>query len=248
MPTERDLFAQQAPEYARFRPTYPPALFDWLAGVAPGRDLAVDVGTGSGQSAVELGERFARVVALDPSEPQLAQARPHARVTYRRAPAEATGVDAHTADLLTASQAFHRFDRAAFFEEARRILRPGGVVAIWCYGLATISPEIDAVVMELYEGYLGSYWDPGRRSVERLYGDVIFPIAELTVPRFDMRASWAFEHLVGYLETWSALVTYKLERGSDPMAVITPKLRQAWGDAHERIVTWELGVRAAKIP
>lgn len=245
--TAKDLFAHQAQGYARFRPTYPAALFDWLAGIAPGRDLAVDVGTGSGQVAVELGERFARVVALDPSEPQLANARPHPRVTYGCAPAEATGLDAHTADLLTAGQAFHWFDQPAFFQEARRVLRPGGVVAVWCYGLAAISPEIDAVIMELYEGYLGTYWDFARRSVERLYRDVTFPFPELVVPRFEMHASWGFEHLIGYLETWSALVTYKRERGSDPMVVMAPKLQQTWGDVAERTVTWELGIRAAKI-
>jgi SAM-dependent methyltransferase len=243
----KDLFSKQAAGYARFRPTYPPALFDWLAGVAPARDVAVDVGTGSGQAAVELAERFARVIALDPSEPQLANAAPHARVTYRCAPAEATGVEAHTADLLTASQAFHWFDHPRFFDEARRVLRPGGVLAVWCYGLTKITPEIDAVVMELYEGYLGTYWDPMRRMVERLYRGIAFPFDELAPPPFEMSVRWSLDQLIGYLETWSALVTYKQERGSDPMTTIGPALRSAWGADAERAVTWELGVRAARI-
>ena len=89
----KDLFSRGAAGYARFRPTYPRDLFDWLAEVAPARDLAVDVGTGNGQSAIELGARFARVLAVEPSEVQLANATPHAHVTYRHAPAEATGVE-----------------------------------------------------------------------------------------------------------------------------------------------------------
>jgi SAM-dependent methyltransferase len=246
----KDLFSQQAAGYARFRPTFPAALFDWVAGAAPGRALAVDVGTGNGQAALELAERFERVVAVDPSEAQLANATPHARVTYRRGEAEATGVGDGAADLIAASQAFHWFDQPRFFAEARRALRPRGVVAAWCYGLSRITPEIDAVVMELYEGYLGAYWDPERRMVERLYADVVFPSGweELAAPPFEMRARWTLEDLVGYLGTWSALVKYTKARGEDPLRVIVPKLQAAWGAGGERDVVWSVGMKAARAP
>jgi len=246
----KDLFSQQAAGYARFRPTFPPELYDWVAGLAPGRDLAVDVGTGNGQAALRLAERFARVVALDPSDAQLANATPHAGVTYRRAAAEATGVDAGSADLLTASQAFHWFDHPRFFAEARRILRPRGVVAVWCYARTRITPVVDDVVEELYEGYLGKkYWEPERALVEQEYRGVAFPFDEVAAPPFHMRARWTLEQLVGYLETWSALATYRRERGpeNDPMRVIVPKLEAAWGAAGERDVTWPVGMRAGYV-
>ncbi|HVZ71294.1 MAG TPA: class I SAM-dependent methyltransferase [Polyangia bacterium] len=244
----KDLFSKQSSGYARFRPTYPAALFDWLASVAPARDHAVDVGTGNGQSAVELAERFARVTALDPSQNQLDHATPHARVTYRRAPAEATGVEASGADLVTASQAFHWFDHARFFEEVRRILRPDGVVAVWCYGLALITPEVDAVVHELYEGYLGTSWEPERRLVEDGYRSVALPAGwrELEAPSFEIQATWTLDHLIGYVETWSALETYRRTRGEDPMRVIKPKLEAAWGEMKGRAGRWPLSVRAAR--
>jgi SAM-dependent methyltransferase len=242
----KDLFSPQSSGYAKFRPTYPAALFDWVAGIAPARGLAVDVGTGSGQAAVELGERFARVLAVDPSDAQLANATPHPRVTYRRGTAEATGADAGSADLVTASQAFHWFDHAKFFEEARRVLRPGGVLAVWCYGFAEITPEVDAVVMELYEGTLGKYWGPERRVVEDLYRGIAFPssLREIEAPKFEIRARWRVEQLVGYLGTWSALATYRRERGEDPMLTVVPKIEAAWGEA-AREVRWAIGVRAA---
>jgi SAM-dependent methyltransferase len=245
----KDLFSQQAASYARYRPTFPPELYDWVASVAPGRGLAVDVGTGNGQAARELGERFAAVVAVDPSEAQLANATPHPRVTYRRGDAEATGVGAGAADLVTASQAFHWFDQARFFAECRRALRPRGAVAVWCYALTHVTPEIDAVMMELYEGYLGGYWDPERRQVEKLYADLVFPAGwdEVAAPAFAMRARWSLADLVGYFGTWSALVKYKNQRGEDPLRVIVPKLEAAWGAAAEREVTWPVGMRAARL-
>jgi SAM-dependent methyltransferase len=221
-------------------------LFDWLAEVVPGRTLAVDVGTGNGQSAAELGERFARVVAVDPSDAQLANATPHARVTYRRAPAEATGVEAGTADLVASSQAFHWFDHPRFYEEVRRIARPGGVLAVWCYGLDRITPEIDAVVDEHY-AFLGPYWEPERRLVETMYADVAFPFDELAPPPFEMRAEWTLAELVGYLETWSALGTCRRVTGKDPLPDVVVKLERAWGAAARRAVTWPLAMRAGRV-
>jgi SAM-dependent methyltransferase len=243
----KDLFSQSAAGYARFRPKYPARLFDWLAEVAPARELGVDIGTGNGQSAVELAARFERVIAVDPSEAQLAKAAAHARVTYRRGEAEATGVDAGSADLVAASQAFHWFDHPRFFDEVRRIARPGALVAVWCYGIDRITPEIDAVVDELYTGYLGTSWEPERRLVENLYRGVAFPFDELAAPPFEMEALWRLEHLVGYIETWSALGTYRKTHADDPMKVIVPELERVWGDAGERLVTWPVGMRAGRV-
>jgi ubiquinone/menaquinone biosynthesis C-methylase UbiE len=243
----KDLFSKGAAGYARFRPRYPAKLFDWLAEASPGRALAVDVGTGNGQSAVELGARFERVIALDPSEAQLANATPHPHVAYRCAPAEATGVEAGSADLVASSQAFHWFDHPRFFDEVRRVARAGAVVAVWCYGLVHVTPELDAVISELYDGYLGSSWEPERRLVETMYRDVAFPFEELAPPSFEMEAEWGLEHLVGYIETWSALATYRRTKPDDPMAVIGPALARAWAGAERRRVSWQLGVRAGRV-
>jgi SAM-dependent methyltransferase len=170
-------------------------------------------------------------------------------VTYVQAPAEATGVDARSADLIAASQAFHWFDHARFFPEVRRIARPGAVLAVWCYGLSEVTPEVDAAVRELYERHLGPYWEPERRLVERLYRGVAFPtdFVELAAPPFEIRVTWRVEHLVGYLETWSALATYRRVRGEDPMPVIVPEIERAWGAAAEREVRWPVGMRAFRV-
>ncbi|WP_211263129.1 methyltransferase domain-containing protein [Thioalkalivibrio nitratireducens] len=49
-------------------------------------------------------------------------------------------------DLITVGQALHWFDFPAFYAEAARVLRPGGVLAAWGYGLMQVSPAVDAAV------------------------------------------------------------------------------------------------------
>ena len=243
----KDLFSLQAADYARFRPVYPPELYGWLAAQAPARGLAVDVGTGNGQAAVALAAHFDRVIGVEPSDGQLARATPAARVEYRHAAAEATGVDAAAADLVTVAQAFHWFKQDAFFAEVRRVVRPGGCLALWCYGLAFITPDIDAAVHHYYEELLGPYWEPERKLVEQGYRNVDVPFDELAVPAFAMQLSWSLDHLLGYLGTWSPRKRFLAERGQDALEIALPGLRAAWGDAGERPVDWPLSVRAFRI-
>ncbi|TMA33266.1 MAG: class I SAM-dependent methyltransferase [Deltaproteobacteria bacterium] len=242
--TFKDLFSERPDAYARYRPTYPAAAFAWLAAQTPGTRLAVDVGTGNGQAAVALAAHFARVLGLDPSEAQLTNARAHPRVEYRPSRAEQLAADDASADALFVAQALHWFQHDAFFAEAGRVLVPGGVLAVTCYELSVITPEIDAAVMELYQGYLDAYWEPERKMVETRYRTIDFPFPELSVPSFDLCAAWSFEDLVGYLGTWSPLKRFRSERGFDPLEAIVPKLRVAWGDAAEREVLWPFTVRA----
>jgi len=245
--TFKDLFSRQAADYARFRPSYPPALFDWLASMTPARRVAVDVGAGNGQAAHALATHFERVFALEPSAAQLANAGSSERVVFQRGAAEATGLPDATADLLVAAQAFHWFAHAAFFAEVKRVVRPGGALAIWCYAIASITPAVDAVVHELYEPILGPYWEPERRLVETGYATVEVPFPALEAPRFEMRLPWTFEQLIGYLSTWSSLQRYLRETGHNPLEALLGRLEAAWDGAAARTVTWPLFVRAFRV-
>ena len=64
-------FGQSADCYAQARPRYPPALFDWIAAIAPARVLAWDAGCGNGQATIDLASRFERVIGTDSSEEQI---------------------------------------------------------------------------------------------------------------------------------------------------------------------------------
>lgn len=140
----KDHFSTRSDDYARYRPRSPAGLFDWLAVRCEARSLAWDVATGSGQAATELASRFERVIATEASAAQLANAEPWPNVEYRCEPAERSTLDTGSAEVITVAQALHWFDHGAFFAEAERVLKPGGLLAVWCYEIFETAPAVDA--------------------------------------------------------------------------------------------------------
>lgn len=226
----KDHFSDTAAGYATFRPRYPDALFAFLAETAPGRERAWDCATGSGQAAIGLAAHFKEVIATDASAEQIAHAIPHPGVVYRVAPAERSGLDSGSIGLVTAAQALHWFDLPAFFDEVKRVLMPGGLLALWAYQLFRISPEIDRIVRRFYSETVGPYWPPERSMVEEGYRSIGFPFTELEAPRFEIARPVTLAGLAGYLRTWSASRRYLSERGVDPVTGFLPSLAEVWGD------------------
>ncbi len=237
----KDHFSKQSAAYARYRPLYPAALFDHLASVAPARQLAWDCGTGNGQVAVELAERFDRVVATDPSAGQIAQAVPCPNVDYRVEPAEHSTLAAQSADLITVAQALHWFDFDAFYGEARRVLKPGGILAAWCYGLFRVEPALDRVIDRLYVDIVGPYWPSERRLIDEGYRSIPFPFEQVASPGFNMEVDWDLDELLGYLGTWSAAQRYLDVHGLDPLQQMAPELAAAWGSPQtKKRIQWPI--------
>lgn len=243
-----DHFSGVSAAYAAFRPRYPQALFDFLAGAAPGRSAAWDCGTGSGQAALGLARYFAQVTATDASEAQIAHATPHPNVAYRVATAEASGLPDRSVDLVTAAQAVHWFDRPRFWAEARRVLRPRGVIAVWTYVLFEIAPDIDSIVRRFYSDTVGPFWPPERRLTEERYRTIDFPFAELAVPELEIVQPVTLEELAGNIRTWSATRGFVERHGRDPVDDLAGELLPVWGDpGTTRIARWPLAVRAGRI-
>ena len=242
----KDHFSERSADYATYRPTYPRALFDFLAAQCARRDVAWDCATGTGQSALQLADHFTTVVATDASEAQIAAAGSRPGISYRVAAAEQSGLDDNSVDLIAISQALHWFDLDAFFVEAERVLRAGGILAAWCYGLFSANPRIDAVVRHLYDGIAGDYWPPERVYIEEKYTNIDFPAPLLKVPAFSMRAEWTVADALGYLRTWSACKRYANEFGVDPVTTVEDELRAAWGSASQNVV-WPLTVCACRL-
>jgi SAM-dependent methyltransferase len=241
----KDHFTAQSAAYQRYRPDYPPALYDWLAAMSPGLSLAVDVGTGNGQAAVALAARFDSVIATEPSAAQLAEARPYSNVSYRQEPAEAMSAASGSADLITAAQAAHWFDWPRFTAEATRVLRPGGLLAIWSYGQCEVEPRIDRLVGDFFRDVVGPHWPRERRHVEERYRGLELPFPPVAAPDFAMQARWDCGAMLGYLDTWSAVRRCRARTGRDPLDLLAGPLADAWGPGL-RGIRWPLALRAGR--
>lgn len=240
-----DHFSGHAARYAAHRPDYPPALFEHVAELAPGRALALDCATGNGQAAVALAGHFGTVVATDASAAQIAEAVPHERVTYRVAPAESSGLADASVDAVTVAQALHWLDLDRFYAETRRVLRPGGVCAAWCYGLFEVSTDVDAVVHDFYARVVGPDWPPERRLVDDGYRSLPFPFAERASPPLSIEREWTLAETLAYVATWSAVQRHDRRTGASVVdAWLAPRLAPLWPSDERRPVRWSVSLRA----
>jgi ubiquinone/menaquinone biosynthesis C-methylase UbiE len=228
--TFHDHFSRDAAGYARYRPHYPAALFEWLAATVETRELAWDCATGNGQAAVGLAERFMRVVATDASADQLRHATLRSNIEYRQAGAEASGLPTHSADLVTCAQAMHWLPRDAFFAEARRVLHPGSVIAVWGYHIPMVrDDEIDAAIRHFHDAVVGPYWPPERRLVLDRFATLEFPFSQFETPGFEMQCAWTLDDFAQYLGTQSGTNRYRSAQAADPVPELVASVQASWG-------------------
>ncbi|MET0805270.1 MAG: methyltransferase domain-containing protein [Acidimicrobiales bacterium] len=149
-------FGRGADYYVAARPSYPSAVFDLLAdelGLGPETDV-LDLAAGTGKLTEDLVARGARVVAVEPvaaMRERLVALLPD--IDARDGTAEALPLDDASVDLVTVGQAFHWFDAPTALAEIRRVLRPGGGLAMiwnvrdetvdWVRELGEIKDEVD---------------------------------------------------------------------------------------------------------
>lgn len=243
-----DHFSKQASTYKKFRPTYPKELFEYVSSLCKEHGLAWDCATGSGQAAIDIAEYFNRVIATDLSAKQLEQASIHPKIQYQVGSSDSCPfIGNHSVDLITVAQAYHWFDEEKFFTEARRVLKPGGILAIWNYDWAEVESEIDTILNSYGKGLLTKYWPPDVQK--RAKPDRVAPqgFEILKAPKFVLKTNWNFEQMRGYLDSWSAVQIYKDINKSDPFEMIESALKAAWGEAQTpRLVQWPLYLLIAR--
>jgi ubiquinone/menaquinone biosynthesis C-methylase UbiE len=244
----KDYFSKQACEYTRYRPHYPAQLFEYLADLTMEHQLAWDCATGSGQAALGLADYFEKIIATDASGKQIANATAHDKITYSVAPAEETEIASGSVDLIVVAQALHWFDLDKFYGEVRRVSKSGGVLAVWSYSLLRISPAIDRLVDRFYTEVVGPFWPVERKFVDDKYQSIGFPFQEFTTPEFNMEAKWSFEHLLGYIGTWSSVQKFREQNKADPLEGFAGDLKKVWGRPEkEKRIRWPINMRVGRI-
>ena len=131
-------FSDRVADYVRYRPSYPPALIDFLekeANLKPGHRIA-DIGSGTGKLTELLLQRGWEVFAVEPNK-EMRDAAERLLGAYSNfhslnGKAELLPLPYDNFKLLTIAQAFHWVDPVKFRAEAREILASRGKAAlIW---------------------------------------------------------------------------------------------------------------------
>jgi SAM-dependent methyltransferase len=245
--TEKAICRDQEESRGRRRQSYfPQELFRYLASLCPKRNFAWDCGTGDGHLARCLKQYFSLVRASDINPNAIGNTVRRERIEYAVEAAEKTTIETRTVDLVAVAQTLHWLQLEPFYAEVRRVLKPEGIIAVWCYGQCSISPEIDKTLKPFYRA-LQPYWPEARKLVEQGYRTLPFPFKVISCPAFEVTAWWTLVDLCSYFEGWLATRTYMRRNGQDPMDLIGRRVRDEWGPSQaRREIRWPLHLRVGK--
>ncbi|MCU7550050.1 class I SAM-dependent methyltransferase [Chitinophagaceae bacterium LB-8] len=244
----KDLFSEQAAEYARYRPSYPAELFEYIYSFITEHKAAWDCATGNGQAALHLAQHFDQVIASDISTAQLALAPSAPNIQYVNCPAENTPFPLHHFDLITVAQAYHWFNWEAFRKEVARVGKPDAVIAVWTYDLIISDDrKLNDLILHFYRNIVGQYWDAERKWVEEHYQTIPFPYKPLPSKEFSILQQFSREDLIGFFTSWSASQKYLRANGQAATGMIQKHLESIWPKNEERTFRYPVYLKVGRV-
>lgn len=243
----KDNFSTYADLYAKYRPQYPTALFEYILSFVKEKNLAWDCGTGSGQTAKELSKYFENVYATDISFKQIEHAVKEKNIIYAVEAAENSSIENNATDLVTVSQALHWFNFEKFYDEVKRVSKPGGLIAAWTYSLLQVDPITDALIHKHHFNTLQNYWDEERKYVDDGYSSIPFPFKKIDTPEFFIEVNWNTDDLEGYLNTWSALQKFIKQNNDSPVPALMNEIKLNWPGNETRKIIFPIHLKMAYV-
>lgn len=242
----KDYYSKQSEEYSKHRPLYPEEIFSFLASLSDHKQLAVDCATGNGQAALGLAKHFKKVIALDASPSQISNCFDCGNVEYRVAKVEDTGLGDNSTDLVTIATALHWVNKDLFYEEVKRILKPGGIMAAWTYGTnSEIEPVVSSIIDKFSDMILDELWD---RNIDQIktFEFQEFPFERIPAPDFIIKKDLTMEQLLNYIYTWSSTQKYIELHNSNPLDILRADLIKVWKPEETKEVRWTIKMLAGK--
>lgn len=233
MLSHQKLFQEKSDLYARARPTYPDGFYEYLAGQCERRNNAWDCACGTGQAAVALARYFRNVEATDISPSQIENAVSASNISYSVQPSEKTDFKDQSFDLITVALALHWLELEQFWKEVDRVLKPGGILAVFGYSFFRVTEELDVIFKESIRDKVYSYWNPRVFSLWNQYSEVKFPYEPVKVPNFPMELSLNLFQLFDYVHSWSAVRACMRVEGDEFFEKAFEQMAKVWGDPEQ---------------
>ncbi|MGH9553660.1 MAG: class I SAM-dependent methyltransferase [Terriglobales bacterium] len=226
-------FSSRVGNYVRYRPGYPSAVIDLLkdeCGLTPACTVA-DVASGTGIFARLLLENGNPVFGVEPNAGMRGAGeeflRAYPRFTSVAGTAEATTLDDHTVDFVTAAQAAHWFDCEKARREFIRVCRPGGwTVLLWNERRTGSTPLLRAYEQLLVE-YGTDYQEVrSERTTQQI--ETFFSPSRFQFRSFEYQQEFDYPALEGRLLSSS----YTPQPGETRFAPMLRELRRIF-EAHQ---------------
>ena len=234
-------FGLQADYYARFRPGYPDALWRLFDEAVGRRGVGVELGAGAGQATSILGDRFDRLVVVEPDAEMAARIAPRGDLDIRVGPAESAEFAPASVDAVMAFTSFHWMDAAVVCRRIAEWLKPGGVFWASSYGPPVVDgPDAARAAFAKWEARWRPYMD-ARLIDWRPYAGLVAgagAFRDLRCESVPFTLEWPAETFAGFCASTSYGAGFARAEFDDVdrfVDALTKDFRAAAGDATVRV-------------